>query len=132
MQSLFKRVFIQNLGLKVISVLLAIGLWFTVARSPVAEVEMHVPIVFQRVPEKLEIQSLNVAEAQIRVRGPERLVRRLRSTDVSAHVDLATVVPGSRTFDLTPDSVRVPEGLEVVQVNPAHVTVIMERAGESH
>ncbi|HWZ81480.1 MAG TPA: CdaR family protein [Terriglobales bacterium] len=132
MPSLFKRVFIQNLGLKGISVLLAIGLWFGVARSPVAEVEINVPIVFQRVPEKLEIQSLNVTEAQIRVRGPERLVSRLRSTDVSAHVDLVTVVPGSRTFDLSPDSVRVPEGLEVVQVNPAHVTVIMERAGASH
>jgi YbbR domain-containing protein len=128
MPSLFKRVFIQNLGLKVISVLLAIGLWFTVARSPVAEVEINVPIVFQRVPEKLEIQSLNVAEAQIRVRGPERLVSRLRSTDLSAHVDLATVVAGSRTFDLTPESVRVPEGLEVVQVHPAHVTVIMEKS----
>jgi len=132
MPSLFKRVFIQNLGLKMLSVVLAIGLWFGVARSPVAEVEINVPIVFQRVPEKLEIQSLNVTEAQIRVRGPERLISRLRSTDVSAHVDLAAVVSGSRTFDLTPDSVHVPEGLEVVQVNPAHVTVMMERAGDSH
>ncbi len=118
MASLFKRAFVQNFGLKVISLLLAIGLWLVVARSPVAEVEVKVPIVFQHFPEKLEIDSVSFTEAQIRIRGPERLVSHLRSTDVSAHVDLTTVVPGSRTFDLTPRHVQVPQGLEVVQVVP--------------
>jgi YbbR domain-containing protein len=89
---------------------------------------LNVPIVFERVPEKLEIQAINSTEAQIRVRGPERLVGPLRSTDVSAHVDLATVAAGSRTFDLTPSNVHVPDGLEVVQINPARVTVMMEHS----
>ena len=126
MPSPFKRIFVQNLGLKVISLLLASGLWLVVARSPVAEVVLNVPIVFERVPDKLEMQSTNSTEAQIRVRGPERLVRRLRSSDVSAHVDLSGVVPGSHTFDLTPGNVHVPNTLEVVQINPARVTVMME------
>ena len=128
MPSLLKRVFVQNLGLKVMALLLAIGLWLVVARSPVAEVVLNVPIVFERVPDKLEIQSTNSTEVQIRVRGPERLVSRLRSADVSAHVDLATLLPGTHTFDLNPKNVHVPNSLEVVQVNPAHVTVMMERS----
>ncbi len=118
MASLFKRTFVQNFGLKLISLLLAVGLWLVVARSPVAEVAMKVPIEFKNVPENLEIDSASFTEAQIRVRGPERLVNRLRSTDVGAHVDLATVVPGTRTFDLTSRNVRVPQGLEVVQIVP--------------
>jgi YbbR domain-containing protein len=128
MPSLFKRIFVQNVGLKVISLLLAIGLWLVVARSPVAEVVLNVPIVFERVPDKLEMQSTNATEAQIRVRGPERLVRHLRSADVSAHVDLSAVVVGSHTFDLAPGNVHVPNTLEVVQINPARVTVMMERS----
>src|SRR3981189_1497878 len=131
MPSLFKRVFVQNLGLKVSSLLLAIGLWLVVARSPVAEGVLNVPIVFEHLPEKLEMQSTNSTEAQIRVRGPERLVRRLRSADVSAPIDLAAGIPGSHTFDLTPSNVHVPNTLEVVQINPAHVTVMMEREKSS-
>jgi len=117
MPNLLKRVFVQNFGLKLVSLLLASGLWLVVARSPVVEVVMKVPIEFKNVPDRLEIDSASFTEAQIRIRGPERLVNRLRSTDVSAHVDLATVVPGIRTFELT-SNVSVPYGLEVVQVDP--------------
>jgi YbbR domain-containing protein len=118
MPSALRRIFVQNFGLKLMSLLLAIGLWLAVARSPVSEVEMRVPIEFQKIPENLEIDSASFTEAQIRVRGPDRLVTRLRSTDVGAHVDVSSGVPGSRTFDLTPQNVRVPQGLEVVQIVP--------------
>ena len=47
MPSFVQRVFVHNIGLKLVSLLLAIGLWFAVARDPVAEVEMKVPIEFQ-------------------------------------------------------------------------------------
>ena len=117
MASLLKRTLVQNASLKLIALLLAIALWFVVSRSPVVEVVMKVPIEFRKVPDNLEIDSASFTEAQIRVRGPERLLNRLRATDVSAHVDLSTVVPGTRTFDLS-SNVSVPYGLDVVQVNP--------------
>jgi YbbR domain-containing protein len=118
MANFFKRTFVQNFGLKLMSLLLAIGLWLVVARSPVAEVEMKVPIEFHNVPENLEIDSASFTEAQIRVRGPERLVNRLRSSDVRAEIDLSTVSPGSRTFDLSSRNIRLPQDLEVVQIIP--------------
>jgi diadenylate cyclase len=118
MANLLKRVFVQNFGLKLISLLLAAGLWLVVARDPVAEVELRVPIEFHNVPEKLEIDSASFTEAQVRVRGPGRLIRRLRSTDVRAEIDLSDVRPGSRTFDLTSRNISVPQNFEVVQIVP--------------
>jgi YbbR domain-containing protein len=118
MASLLKRVFVQNFGLKLISLLLAAGLWVVVARDPIAEVELRVPIEFHNVPENLEIDSASFTEAQVRVRGPGRLVHRLRSTDVRAEIDLSDVRPGSRTFDLTSRNIRVPQDFEVVQIVP--------------
>src|SRR5882724_10367666 len=119
MASLFKRTFVQNFGIKLISLLLAIGLWLVVSRDPVGEVELQVPIEFRNVPQNLEIDSASFTEAQVRVRGPGRLIHRLRATDVRAEIDLASVKPGSRTFDLTSRNVRVPSVLEVVQIFPA-------------
>jgi YbbR domain-containing protein len=118
MASLFQRMFVENFGLKLVSLLLAVGLWFVVARDPIAEVEMNVPIEFHNLPENLEIDSANYTQAQIRVRGPERVIHRLELSDVRAQINLANVSPGERTFDLTPRQVHVPQDLEVVQVIP--------------
>ena len=118
-RSFFQRIFVHNLGLKLVSLILAIGLWTVVARSPVAEIEMKVPIEFHNLPDNLEIDSASFTEAQIRIRGPERLIHQLQAADVHAEVDLASVQTGERTFDLTGRQVRVPQDLEVVQIIPA-------------
>ena len=117
-RSFLQRTFVHNMGLKVVSLLLAIGLWFAVARSPIAEVEMKVPIEFHNLPDNLEIDSASFTEAQIRVRGPERVIHQLQATDVHAGIDLAGVHPGERTFDLTGRQVHVPQDVEVVQIIP--------------
>jgi YbbR domain-containing protein len=117
-RSFLQRIFLHNLGLKFVSLLLAIGLWVAVARDPVAEVEMKVPIEFHNLAGNLEIDSASFTEAQIRVRGPERLIHRLQPVDVRAEIDLADVKTGERTFDLTGRHVHVPQDLEVVQIIP--------------
>ena len=117
-RSFFQRTFIHNFGLKVVSLLLAIGLWLVLARDPIAEVEMKVPIEFQNLPDNLEVDSTGSTEAQIRVRGPQRLSHRLQVADVRAEIDLANVRPGERTFDLNGGQVHVPQDLEVVQIKP--------------
>ncbi len=113
-----QRIFLHNLGLKVVSVALAIGLWLVVARDPNAEVEMRVPIEFHNLPTNLEIDSASFTEAQIRLRGPGRVIHQLQTGDVRADINLSTVTPGERTFDLTARHVHVPQDIEVVQIIP--------------
>lgn len=117
-----RRWVLHNFWLKVLSLLLATGLWLAISpdQEP-AEVAIHVPIEFQHVPAQLEISSVTIPEAQIRVRGPERLIRELRSTDIHADLDLADAKPGERTFDLTAQQVRHQRDLTVVQVVPGQV-----------
>ena len=117
-RSFFQRIFVHNFWLKLVSLLLAIGLWMAVARDPIAEIEVRIPIEFENLPDKLEIDSANSTEVQIRVRGPERVIHRLQAADVHAEINLATVRPGERTFDLSSSQIHVPEDLEVVQIIP--------------
>jgi YbbR domain-containing protein len=117
-RSFFQRIFVHNFWLKLVSLLLAIGLWLVVARDPIAEVEMKVPIEFRNLPDSLEIDSASFTEAQIRIRGPERVIHRLQAADVRAEIDLASAHPGERTFDLNSGQVHVPQDVEVVQIIP--------------
>jgi YbbR domain-containing protein len=119
--SFFKRYVLHNLGLKILSLVLATGLWLAIARDPVAEVSIRVPIEFLHVGNNLEISSELIPEAQIRVRGPGRFIRQLRSTDVHAELDLRDAKPGERTFNLTAQEIRRPQDVEVVQVVPGQV-----------
>ncbi len=117
-----RRWVLHNFWLKVLSLLIATGLWLAISpdQEP-AEVAIRVPIEFQHVPPGLEISSTTIPEAQIRVRGPERLIRELRSTDIHAELELADAHPGERTFDLTAQQVRHQRDLHVVQVVPGQV-----------
>ena len=122
MIGLFKRYVIQNFGLKFLSLVLATGLWFMISKDEQpAEVAIRAPIVFQHVPEQLEISTESIPEAQIRVRGPERTIRQLKINEVQAEIDLTGVKSGERTFDLTSQQVRHPRDVEIKQVVPSQL-----------
>src|SRR5215471_2118174 len=117
MSGWFHRIFVENFSIKLVSLVLALGLWSLEARDPIAEVELKVPIELNNLG-SLEVDSRTFSEAQVRVRGPERLIHRLREGDVWIRVDIAGVSPGERTFDLTARQVHLPLDLEVAQVIP--------------
>lgn len=122
MITFFKRYVIHNFGLKLLSLVIAAFLWLQISpdEQP-AEVAVRAPIVFQHVPPQLEISSETIPEAQIRVRGPERIVRALQASEVHAEIDLAGVKAGERTFDLNSQQVRHPREVTVVQVVPSQL-----------
>jgi YbbR domain-containing protein len=115
-----RRHVFHNFGLKLTSLLLATGLWLAVASSPHSEIALNAAIVFRNMPPDLEISSESIPSVQIRVRGPERVVRHLQPSDVRAEIDLTGVKPGEHTFDLT-KAISVPDRLEIAQVVPSEV-----------
>jgi YbbR domain-containing protein len=122
MKDFLRRWVLHNFWLKVLSLLLATALWLAIEpEQEPAEVEVRVPIEFQHVPAHLEVSSVTIPEAQIRVRGPESVIRNLRPTDIHAELELANAKPGERTFDLTAQQILHSRELHVVQVVPGQV-----------
>jgi YbbR domain-containing protein len=117
----------HNFVLKVLSLGVAVLLWMAVARDPVAEVALNVPVEFHNAPEHLEINSETIPQVQVRVRGPVRAVRDISATEVHAVIDLANVQPGERTYDLSPARIHVPDGVQVVQAVPAQIRIAFDR-----
>jgi YbbR domain-containing protein len=113
-----RRNLLHNFGLKLFSLALAIGLWLAMAGEPNSEVAVDVPIALVNMPSNLEVSSETVPKAQVRLRGPAPLIRRLQPTDAFAEIELSGVKPGERTFDL---KVHHPRDLTLVQVIPTSV-----------
>jgi len=113
-----RRTITHNFSLKLLSFVLAIGLWFTLANNPITEVAIEVPIIFRNVPDNLGMSYERIPRAQILLRGPERAVRRLQPTDVQAEVDLTAGRPGERTFSSSSVEVHKPHDLRVLSIGP--------------
>jgi hypothetical protein len=127
---MFYRRFVENLGLKLLAMALAIGLWLSVAGETVIERGFEVPVGFQNVPADLQVAGDPPDTVHVRVRGPISIVNRLVLGDVVAVLDLEGERPGERRlFDMFADRVRTPFGVEVIQVVPATITAALERAG---
>lgn len=127
MAEFFRHYVLHNLGLKLVSLGLAVGLWLAVARDPApAEIVVELPIEFHHIPDNLEISSESIPQAQIRVRGPQRAIRRLQASDIHAEINLEGIGPGERTFDLTSQQIHQPHDLEVVQVIPSQVHLTID------
>lgn len=127
MMNLFKHFVFHNFWLKLLSLLLATGLWYVISRDQQpAEVAIRIPIEFRHVPENLEISSETIPEAQVRLRGPERLIRQVRSTDLRAEIDVAGARPGERTFNLGADQIHQPRELTVQQVLPSQLHLVFD------
>ncbi len=116
----------HNLLLKLFALAVAVLLWMAVARDPIAEVAVTVPIEFLHMPDNLEISSERIPEAQIRVRGPGRIVRNLTPAQIPASIDLSGAHPGERTYDLM-GKIHPPRDVEVVQVVPAQLRIDFDR-----
>jgi YbbR domain-containing protein len=116
-----------NAALKLASLIIAILMWYGVARDPVSEISLRVPVEFSRPPKGLDYTTDVAPEAQIRLRGPARVLRDLAQESVHAAIDLQGAAPGERTYDLTNEQVQVPHDVEVIQVSPTRLRMVFDK-----
>ncbi len=117
-----------NLWLKLLSLGLALLLWMVVSGEATVERGLRVPLELTQVPAGVELLGDVPATVDVRVRGGSGALSRIGTGDVVAVLDLHTAQSGRRLFPLTPDQVRAPFGVEIVQVLPSAVTMAFERS----
>ena len=118
----------RNFWLMLLSVGLALLLWMVVSGEETVERGLRVPLELTQVPAGLELLGEVPATVDVRVRGASGTLSRVGTGDVVAVLDLHTAQSGRRLFPLTPDQVRVPFGVEIMQVMPSAVTMAFEQS----
>lgn len=119
---------IRNIGLKFLSICIAALLWLVVAGDRVVERSLRVAIEFQNLPQGLELVGDQLDTVDVRLRGSSGALGRLETADTSAVIDLRNARPGRRLFHLTAAQVKVPYGIEVMQVAPATLSIEFENS----
>src|SRR3989442_2251185 len=116
----------RRIGLQLLSFGLGLSLWMVVSGEETVERGLRVPLELQQAPAGLELTGEVPATVDVRVRGASGTLSRVSTGDVVAVLDLRSARSGRRLFPLTPDQVRVPFGVEVVQITPSAVAMAFE------
>jgi YbbR domain-containing protein len=115
----------HNLGLKLLSLLLAILLWALVVGEQKVDVIMSAPLQLN-LPENLALVSEAPEGLEIHLRGPRTLVTTLTRRDVAPAVLPARYSEGENIIQVRPEAIRVPRGIQVVDVTPRRIRLLLE------
>jgi YbbR domain-containing protein len=118
----------RHFWLKVWSVAIAVLLWMVVAGEETVERGLRVPLELQQFPAGLELQMDAPSLIDVRVRGSSGTLSRVAPGDIVGVLDLRTARAGRRLFQITPEQIRVPSGVQVVQVTPPSIALSFENS----
>lgn len=116
----------RNLGLKFLALFLAVVLWFMAVGRERAEVGLNVPLELVNFPPNLVVANQLPDGISVRIRGSVNLTRQVANRQLRFSLDLAGAKKGSNEFTLSPDSLKLPRGLEVTRLTPSTVAVELE------
>jgi len=120
----------KNLTLKVLSVFLAIFLWFFISGGKGGkkmEISLGVPVELHNLPPEMEVVRGPVELVDVRMSGPRRVVSRISQLGIFIPLDLMGAAEGETTFELFTSDIKVPEKITVTRVSPSSVNVLLER-----
>lgn len=122
----------KNLGLKIVSLLLACILWWYVSlprREQVRERVMTASLSFAGMPPYLVITTPDIlSSVSVRVRGRKSDLRLLASQSLEASADLSSInKPGEVEITIRPQHINVPDEIEVVSIEPSKVRFRVEQ-----
>lgn len=114
--------------LRVLSLLLAITLWFYVLNSEPLNVEKRVPLVFIN-PTDLAINVDVPKTVRVKLKGSRAFVQDLDLSQDKLVVDLRQYPYKQETFAVTfdPSMLRLPFGVEALDIQPPQVVLSMDR-----
>ena len=118
----------RHLGLKLLSIALAALIWLLVSGEQIVERALRIPLEYTNLPAELELTGDSPNVVDVRVRGSSGALSRVAAGEMVAVLDLRSARSGLRLFHLTGTDVRVPFGIDVVQIAPSNVSMTFEKS----
>ncbi len=112
--------------MKLISILLAVILWYFVVSERSGETTISIPLDFHNIPTSLIIIKNPLESINVRIGGPATLLRGLSPKDVKAIIDLSNAKPGLAEFAIQAEQITLPRGLRVTMISPASIMLRLE------
>src|ERR1700730_8937181 len=113
----------RNLGWKLLSLLIAIVLWISVAREPEVATSLSAPVDFKNMRNDMDISGDLPDRVRLEVRGPSGRLTRDSLSAVAVVLDLSDAQEGDRTYSIRGRNLNLPAGVVFYQAVPSQITL---------
>lgn len=111
--------------LKILSILIALGMWIMVVSGHEEIKEMTVPVKLVNVSSG-KVAISDYPNVSINIKGAARLMQSLSNSDVLLDIDVAAFPHGQSIRRILPADFKTPLGLEVVDVKPSELRITLD------
>lgn len=118
-----KQLLTANLGWKLLSLVMAVALWLSVAREPEVATSLSVPVEFHNMRDDLDISGYLPDRVRVELRGPAGRLTRDNLSAVAAVLDLSDAQAGQRTYTIHARNLNLPTGVVFYRAVPSQVTL---------
>ena len=109
----------------------AVGMWYVVSVRDRLEVQLEVGIEYNGIPPGLVVTDGLVSKVQVRLRGPEILLRSISSRSLTEAINLSNIKKGTTIVPLTSDNMGPSlRAFELVDVQPPRIVITADTLAE--
>ena len=129
---LLRKIFLEDWGLKLLALLIAIALWVGVTGLSTPTTKRFTVPLTPSVANNTEVTNQLISDVDIVLTGDKRELEHMNRSDLTAVLDLTDVPQGDRIVLLSPDNVFVnlPQGIKLTEVQPSRIAVNLEAVEE--
>ena len=118
----------HNFWWKLVSLLLAVLLWYAVEGEPELVTSRALPLYFERLPADLLLTAEAPSSVRVEMRGPSGKLSPSSLSDAAFRLDLSPVsAPGERTFTLSSANLNLPSGVTFLRAAPSQLHLAFDR-----
>ncbi|MBI5197935.1 MAG: hypothetical protein HZA19_04930 [Nitrospirae bacterium] len=122
-----KGLIFDNFLIKIVSFLVAVGLWLYVTSRGDLEVNFMIPLELKNVPESMMVISGIPGHVSVRLKGRHSAIRGVDAGQIHVVLDLSEARAGVNRYTLMEDTVHVPAAVEVTHISPKTVSLRVAR-----
>ncbi|MFA6283589.1 MAG: CdaR family protein [Desulfurivibrionaceae bacterium] len=116
----------NNWGLKLISLIFAILLWYFVVGEDKVDTTVYIPVEIVNLPKELVISNQFKKQLEATVSGPRGLVNGLNRQRITRTINLAKATPGTMVIRNEPETIEFPRGVTVSRIQPSHIALLID------
>ena len=119
------QMLLNNLPLKIMSVLIAIFMWLSLVTGEIQELSLYVPVKLTNIPEGY-VAVTDEHLINVHAKGPKNLISEEKFPDVNIEIDVSGMKPGYTSTIINVDDIKMPPGIQVVNIEPGSIDIIVD------
>ena len=118
-----KALLLDNVLIKIVSLVFAVILWFYVNSKGVVEMDIAVPLELRNLPSNLTMIGDVMDDVTVRVKSRERILHGMAGGRIHAVLDLAGAHAGENIYVLDAAAVERPEDVQIERISPRRIRI---------